>query len=137
MPKQRYDARFGRDDGAMPMIVPPGATTPGLPQLVDGSVPRLVLLALSGTRMPTSLVYGNDEPSLDAQHVYRNQSGVWTWVEEPAQDARLVSASGGAVRLELVDGSGAVVPGTAFRVHVCPRDDHLTSETPCGKGGVP
>jgi len=137
--KQNYDARFGVDEGAWPMTVSPGAGEGAMPKTASGDTPRLVLLALSGTTIPSRIpagpyysIVGEDEPSLDPTHVYRNTDGSWNWVSAADQDVALETAGGGEFRLSLVDGSGTVVPGTSFRVHRCPRGEHLTAESPPG-----
>ncbi|MGV8040936.1 MAG: hypothetical protein AB2L07_12945 [Thermoanaerobaculaceae bacterium] len=130
--KQRYDARFSADDGGMPMIVAPGAGEGGLPLSPAGDTPRLVLLAVRGTQVPWAIVGGSDEPSLEPDKVYRSQLGTWQKVQATpgSQDVVLDTQPGGTVRLSLVDGSFNVVPATAFRVHRCPRGEHLTEESP-------
>jgi len=140
--KQSYDARFSADDGGMPMTVAPGAGEGGLPSSPAGDTPRLVLLAVRGTQVPWALVGGSDEPSLEPDKVYRSQLGSWQKVQATpgSQDVVLDTQPGGAVRLSLVDGSFNVVPQTAFRVHRCPREEHLTEESPhpepCTLGAV-
>ncbi|HRS14611.1 MAG TPA: hypothetical protein P5234_00005, partial [Thermoanaerobaculaceae bacterium] len=140
--KQSYDARFSADDGGMPMTVAPGAGEGGLPLSPAGDTPRLVLLAVRGTQVPWALVGGSDEPSLEPDKVYRSQLGSWQKVQATpgSQDVVLDTQPGGAVRLSLVDGSFNVVPQTAFRVHRCPREEHLTEESPhpepCTLGAV-
>jgi len=140
--KQSYDARFSADDGVMPMTVAPGAGEGGLPLSPAGDTPRLVLLAVRGTQVPWALVGGSDEPSLEPDKVYRSQLGSWQKVQATpgSQDVVLDTQPGGAVRLSLVDGSFNVVPQTAFRVHRCPREEHLTEESPhpepCTLGAV-
>jgi hypothetical protein len=137
--KQNYDGRFGVDESAWPMTVSPGASEGALPKTAPGDTPRLVLLALSGSSIPSRIpagpyysIVGQDEPSLDPTHVYRNTGEGWNWVSATDQDAALEIGLGGEFRLSLVDGSGTVVPGTAFRVHRCPRGEHLTAEQPPG-----
>jgi hypothetical protein len=137
--KQNYDARFGVDESAWPLSVAPGAGEGAMPKTASGDTPRLVLLALSGTTIPSRIpagpyysIMGQDEPSLDPIHVYRNTGGSWSWVQATDQDAVLEVGGGGEFRLSLVDSSGTVVPGTAFRVDRCPRGEHLTAETPPG-----
>jgi len=132
IPKQDYDARFDADDGEMPMTVSPRAETAGMQSQALGDTPRLVLLAVAGTHVPYAIPFGGDEPSLEPQKVYRQQVGGWHKVEVPptSQDLTLDTAAGGAVRLSLVDAHLNVVPQTAFRVHRCPRGEHLTEETP-------
>jgi hypothetical protein len=137
--KQNYDARFGVDESAWPMTVAPGAGEGAMPTTASGDTPRLVLLALSGSNIPSRIpagpyysIVGQDEPSLDSTHVYRNTDGSWNWVPATDQDVALEIDGGGEFRLSLVDGSGTVVPGTAFRVHRCPRGEHLTAESPPG-----
>lgn len=130
--KQNYDARFEIDDGAMPMTVSPGAGEGGLPTTAAGDTPRLVLLAMRGTHIPTAIAKGTDEPSLEEHKVYRQQSGSWQKVEvsPTAQDVVLDTEPGGTFRFSLVDGGFNLVPDTAFRVHRCPRGEHLTHEDP-------
>jgi len=140
--KQNYDARFAADDGAMPMTVSPGAGEGGLPPSPAGDTPRLVLLAVRGTQVPWAIVGGGDEPSLEPFKVYRSQLGTWQKVQASpgSQDVVLDTQPGGTFRLSLVDGSFNVVPETAFRVHRCPRGEHLTAESPppepCTLGAV-
>ena len=55
MQKQSYDARFDADDGAMPMTVAPAAGEGGLPKTATGDTPRLVLLAVRGTQVPSAI----------------------------------------------------------------------------------
>ena len=138
--KQNYDARFGVDESTWPLTVSPGAGEGAMPKTSVGDTPRLVILALSGSDIPATIpaspIYlmpaGQDEPSLDAQHVYRSFGGTWTWMEATQQDAALEVGGNGAFRLSLVDANGEAVPGTAFRVHACPRAEHLTAEAPPG-----
>lgn len=132
IPKPHYDARFDTDDGDMPMTVAPGADSAGMQSQALGDTPRLVLLAVAGTHVPSSIPFGGDEPSLEPEQVYRHEASGWhkVAVAPSWQDIVLDTTPGGAVRLSLVDAYLNVVPQTAFRVHRCPRAEHLTEETP-------
>lgn len=134
--KLSYDARFGVDDGSLPQIVPPAASGEALATLADGSRPRLVLLAIAGTSVHGStVVQGSDEPSLESPKVYRNFGSAWgkTTAQAP-YDAVLEVAPGGEVELWVeAAGEHRRVTDVAFRVHRCPRFEHLTQDAPPGE----
>jgi hypothetical protein len=133
---QTYDQSIGNpgvDDLPFPLTVPPGADQGAMPKTVAGDTPRLVLLALAGSEIPSSVLQGVNQPSLDPNHVYRKVNGVWayTQVSDPYPTLEVQDTTA-RFRMGLVDDSGSVIPGTKFRVHTCPRDEHLRADSPPG-----
>ncbi|MBI5283376.1 MAG: hypothetical protein HY858_16965, partial [Candidatus Solibacter usitatus] len=129
--KQTYDSRFGVDDLPFALTVPPGAGEGGMPKTTDGTTPRLVLLALTGTRVPQDVIDGGlREPSPEPGWAWRQIGGQWEWLEDAEWDVALEQADQPELRLSLVDGNGQLVPSGAFRVHRCPRFDHSTPTGP-------
>jgi hypothetical protein len=128
--KQNYEARFGFNDGPFPISVAPGSNEGSMPKTTVGDTPRLVLLALAGSQVTADIKDGWDEPSPDPQHKWTSRTGPWRYVEVQDSDLRLETQDSSQFRLSLIDGSGAVMTDGAFRVHTCPRAEHLTDPAP-------
>ncbi|MGV8040941.1 MAG: carboxypeptidase regulatory-like domain-containing protein [Thermoanaerobaculaceae bacterium] len=129
---QHYDSRNGQaqgmEEGTFPLTVAPGAGEGGLPTTTLGDTPRLVLLALAGSDVEGALLTAGTEPSPDpsARWQWHASSSQWTldpW-SEPHAALELVDQP--SFRFAIVDARNEVVPGTRFRVHRCPRYEHLT-----------
>jgi hypothetical protein len=113
---QSYEKRLADQglavvDGPLPIAVAPGATG-SLATLADGSTPRLVLLALSGSDV-TSLVTGwGEEPSSVPGWGWNTGGGCaqpWCWVQwNPPWDLAVETQATASLRLTLEDGTGRV-----------------------------
>ncbi len=124
-------------DGPLPMSVAPGATA-SLTTLADGSTPRLVLLALSGSDV-TSLVTGwGQEPSSVPGWGWNAGGGCaepWCWVQwNPPWDLVVETQATASLRLTLEDGTGRVASEGSFVAHTCPRAEHETDGAATGQG---
>ena len=131
---QHYDRRNGRvkgiEEGTFPLTVAPGAGAGGLPTTSLGDTPRLVLLALAGSDVPGYLLTAGTEPGPEADHQWRwhTQPAGWQYdeTESSTPHAALELVDQPSFRFAIVDARNEVVPGTRFRVHRCPRYEHLT-----------
>jgi hypothetical protein len=139
---QSYEKRLADQglavvDGPLPIAVAPGATG-SLATLADGSTPRLVLLALSGSDV-TSLVTGwGQEPSSVPGWGWNTGGGCaepWCWVQwNPPWDLVVETQATASFRLALEDGTGRVASEGSFVVHTCPRAEHETDGPPPAQG---
>ena len=128
---ERYEARFGLDDGDFPMSVSPEASKEALPKVgppAIGAVPGRSFD--SPRRLALVLVTGKESPS--AEEVFRAPHHPWEWqgtgwVERPvvsAPDPKIDVSSKPRLKLRLVNVHGEVQTTAAFKVHLCPRFDH-------------
>ncbi|MBK9375016.1 MAG: hypothetical protein IPN03_15145 [Holophagales bacterium] len=134
----RYEARYGLDDGEFPMSVSPGADAENgaLPKVgppAFGAVPGRSFD--SPRRLALVLVTGKESPS--AEEIFRAPHHPWEWqgtgwVERPvvpAPNPHLDVASRPKLTMKLVDVNGNVQTAAGFKVHLCPRFDHEGNPT--------
>ncbi len=127
---ERYEARFGMDDGTFPISVSPTAHDETIPNVEPGPAPAPTRSLESHRRMALVLLTGTEAPSM--REIFRAPHHPWewtggSWVErpaEPAPDPRINVTARPRLKLKLINANGYVQTAAGFKVHFCPRFDH-------------